>query len=223
MSNKQAACLIVENIQYLEQAKKLLEGEITENLHNAVDTKIRDYIEGVDNQWSGVFNFYEENNTQFAPESWRAKDGTEFKHQYFYARYFLGCESDAIGGDGTEWWLSTFLKNDVDHMVFNFYPWIDNYLKCTKKDWKIFANEKNQIHPEIEQLGFKYNATEGAWYLIIEGIDPVVFIENYENDSLEDALAPIIDALNKLEKVHPFFNEIVQKAITKFGRIENEE
>lgn len=216
-----AVKLIIENIQYLEQAKKLLEGEITENLHNAVDTKIRDYIEGFDNQWSGIFNFYEDNNIQFAPESWRAKEGNDFKHQHFYARYFLGCESDEVGGEGTAWWLSTFLKNDVDHMVFNFYPWRENYLKCTVKDWRTFANEKNLVYKDIEQNGFKYNAKEGSWYLIIEGIDPKAFLENYESDDLDDALEPIKVALEKIKIVHPYFDEIVKAAKEKFNNEEN--
>lgn len=43
---------------------------------------------------------------------------------------------------------------------------------------------------QIEQLGFKYNAKEGSWYLVIDGIDPTVFIENYESETLEDALSP---------------------------------
>ena len=220
MNNIQAVKLIIENIQYLEQAKKLLESEITENLCSAIDSKIRNFIEGLENQWNGVFNFYED-QIQFAPESWRAKEGDDFKHQHFYARYFLGCESDEIGGEATEWWLSTFLKNDVDSMVFNFYPWRENFLKCSAKDWKNFANEKNQAYPQIEQKGFKYNAKEGSWYLIIEGIDPVTFIENYESDNLEDALAPIEVALSKLKQVHHYLDEIVKAAIRKFNQEEN--
>lgn len=216
MSNQQAIGLIVENIEYLEQAKKLLEGEVTETLCTVIDNKVKDYIENLEHQWSGIFSFYED-TIQFAPESWRAKNGQEFKHQQFYARYSLGCESQETGGDCTEWWLTTFLKNDVDYMVFNFYPWRDNYLKCNAKDWKKFTTEKNQMHPEIEQLGFKYNAKEGSWYLVIDGIDPIVFIENYESDSLEDALSPFGTALEKLKQAHPYFDVIVKAAIEKFN------
>lgn len=129
----------------------------------------------------------------------------------------MGCESQETGGDCTEWWLTTFLKNDVDYMVFNFYPWRDNYLKCTAKDWKMFTTEKNQIHPEIEQLGFKYNAKEGSWYLVIDGIDPTVFIENYESETLEDALSPFETALDILKQAHSYFDAIVKAAIEKFN------
>ena len=79
------------------------------------------------------------------------------------------------------------------------------------------------MNPQIEQSGFKYNATSGGWYLAVNGIEPEIFIESYENDTLEDALTPITEALEKVKQAHPYFDQIVQAAIVKFGRIEAEE
>ncbi|OTG98219.1 hypothetical protein B9T24_02375 [Acinetobacter sp. ANC 4654] len=223
MSNVQAAKLIIENIQLLEQAKIILEGEIAEKLLTSVDEVVKRYLEGFEG-WGGNFNFYEKNDLKFAPENWQAKQETEFKHQNFYARYCLNCESSEIGGDYHEWWVSTFLKNDIDRIIFSIYPWYENYKeKVNKKKWNEFANEKNQLQPEIEQCGFKFNASNGSWYIVVDGIEPKTFIENYESDTLEDALIPITDALGKLEKAHPYFDKIVQAAIEKFGRIESED
>ena len=216
MSNMQAVELIVNNIQNLEEAKKLLEGEITEKLCTAVDKKISNFIESLD-EWIGEFNFYDENYSQFAPENWRAKNGDDFKHQEFYARYFLGFKSDEIGGDSTEWFLTAFLKNNTESMVINFYPWRANFLKFTAKDWKTFTNESNEKYPQIAESGFKYNVKEGSWYLIVDGIDPQLFIENYESDTLEDALEPFEVALKKLKQAHPYFDAIVQAAKEKFN------
>ena len=53
MSNVQAAKLIIENIQLLEQAKIILEGEITEKLLAAVDKVVQEYIDSLDVQWDG--------------------------------------------------------------------------------------------------------------------------------------------------------------------------
>jgi len=39
---------------------------------------------------------------------------------------------------------------------------------------------------------------------------------------LDDALTPITDALNTLKQAHPYFDQIVQAAIAKFGRVEEE-
>lgn len=220
MSNMQAVELIIKNIEYLEDAKKLLEGEISEKICAALDSKIHNFINDFEDKWEGVFDFFDNSYSQFSPEKWRATNGDSFKHQQFHARYFLGYESEETGGDSTEWFLTALLKNDKEKVVFNFYPWRDSFIKCTTKDWKDFANESNQIYHQIEEFGFKYNAKQGSWYLIIDGIDPQLLIENYENDTLEDALEPFEIALKKLQQAHPYFDAIVQAAKSKFNNEE---
>lgn len=217
MNNVNAVKLIIENIQLLEQSKKMIEDEISVKLFEKVDSVIKEKIESFEGiEWDGYFKFSED-YLAFAPSNWKVKDSNKF-HQNFYARFSLGCESE-----DNYWWLSTFLKNDVDRIVFNFYQWQPNFSKCTTKDWKAFANEQNQLKPQIEQLGFKYNAASGGWYLIVDGIEPECFIESYENDDLADALTPITEALDKIKQAHPYFDQIVQAAIEKFGRIDSED
>ena len=48
MSNVNAAKLIIENIQLLEQARNLLEGELSEKFLNAVDTVIKQSVDNFD-------------------------------------------------------------------------------------------------------------------------------------------------------------------------------
>lgn len=218
MSNVNAVKLIIENIQSLEQARKLLEEEISGKLFEAVDEVVKNYM---DAEWDGYYNFSED-YLAFAPSHWKVKNSNKF-HQNYFARYGLSCENEETDGDYNHWWLSSFLKNDVDRVIFDFYPWQPNFAKCTTKDWKTFANEQNQLKPQIEQAGFKYNTAKGIWYLVVDGIEPEILIENYENDTLADALTPITEALDKLKQAHPYFDQIVQAAIAKFGRIESEE
>ena len=219
MSNMQAVELIVNNIQNLEEAKKLLEGELTEKLFDAVDNKIKKIVESFDEKWNGKFNFNDD-GIQFSPESWRSTNGDNFKFQHYYAYYYLSCKSEAIDEDGTEWWFTTFLKNNVDQMAFYFTLGKDNFLKCNQRDLKKFTDEINITHPEIENLGFKYNSKSTSWFLIIDGIDPQLFIENYENDTLEDVLEPFEIALKKLQQAHLYFDAIVQAAKLKFNNEE---
>ncbi|MCU4582997.1 hypothetical protein KTJ32_18540 [Acinetobacter gyllenbergii] len=220
MEHKQAAKLIIENIQLLEQAKKMLEGEISEKLFLTVDKMIKEHIDRF-GEWEGYYNFSED-YLAFAPSHWKAKDTHKFI-QNFYARYGLSTKSHEIGGEESEWWLTSFMENEVDQIVFNFYPWRDNFSMCNVKDWRNFADQQNQIYLQIEQLGFKYNAVEASWYLVVEGIKPYIFSENYDNDTLEYALTPITDALDILKQAHPYFDKIVQAAIAKFGRIDIDE
>ncbi|AZN67055.1 hypothetical protein DX910_00705 [Acinetobacter haemolyticus] len=218
MSNINAVKLIIENIQLLEQAKKILEEVVSEKLFLTLDKVIKEHIEGFDGDWDGCYNLGED-DIVFAPKHWKVKETNKFI-QNFYARYGLSTKSQEVGGEETEWWLSTFLQNETDHVVFNFYPWRDNFFRCTVKDWRDFTNKQNQIYPQIEQSGFKYNAAEASWYLVVEGIKSNIFSKNYDNDTLEDALTPITDALDKLKQAHPYFDKIVQTAIEKFGRVE---
>ena len=221
MSNINAVKLVIENIQLLEQANKLLNEEIQVKLFETVDKVVKEHVDSF-GEWQGCYQFLEGKYIAFAPNNWKAKISNKF-HQNFYARYSLDCESSEIEcEDGS--WLSTFLKNDIERVIFNFYPWYDNFKeKVNNKKWKEFSNEQNQLIPQIEQLGFKYNATNGSWYLVVDGIEPAVFIESYENDDLEDALTPITEALDTLKQAHRYFDQIVQAAITKFGRIDSED
>ena len=48
MSNINAAKLIIENIQLIEQMRNLLEGELGEKFFNAVDAVIKQSVESFD-------------------------------------------------------------------------------------------------------------------------------------------------------------------------------
>ncbi|MDM1020913.1 hypothetical protein QSV37_11465 [Acinetobacter sp. VNK23] len=219
MSNVNAAKLIIENIQLLEQSKKMIEDEISIKLFETVDHVIKEKIESF-GEWEGDYKFLEYNSVSFAPSYWKVKDSNKF-HQKFYARYSIGCENEQTDSDYNHWWLSNFLKNDVERIIFDLYPWYDNFKeKVNNKKWKEFVSEQDQLNLQIEQLGFKYNAHKGCWYLVVEGIEPEIFIEN---DDLADALTPITEALDKIKQAHPYFDQIVQAAIAKFGRVEVEE
>ena len=223
MSNIQAAKLIIENIQYLEQAKFLLEGEISERFLTALDAKTKEKVD--DFEWIGVFNFYETNDIWFLPINWKEEKldiNDPKKFEGLYAKYELWCrQNDEIDN---EWWFTSFLPNDNEQMVFNFVIDFSKFkIKPSKKDRLLFTLNANNMHPEIEKNDFKYDGEGGHWYLPIASLDKKLILENYENDTLEDALTPITEALDKVKGAHQYFDQIVQAAIAKFGRIENEE
>lgn len=221
MSNQAAVKLIIENIQLLEQATTLIDGELSEAIFGSIDELIKESVESFNGEWEGIFNFYQE-SIHFAPKQWQANQADEFKYQNYYARYWLAQETDETNESGNYWWLSNLFKNDKDKMIFRFYPWYASFAKLGAKAWKEFARECNQNIPEIEQAGFKFNAKEGGWYLSISSLDPNLVINNYENHNLRDALGPIVEALEKLKQVHPYFDKIVQQAIEKFSKAEAE-
>lgn len=221
MSNVNAAKLIIENIQLLEQARNLLEGELSEKFLNAVDTVIKQSVDNFDEDIIAEYNFYED-ETWFLPAKWqKAPFKPEDSKTWKYVCAFYELANEGGNDDVNHWWLSVFFKNDLDRMTFNFVLWKNGFNKASTKDWKEFVAKINQDYPQIEQLGFKFNP-EGNWYLPIASLDKQEVIENYERDTLDDALTPITDALNTLKQAHPYFDQIVQAAIAKFGRVEEE-
>ena len=224
MSNINAAKLIIENIQLIEQMRNLLEGELGEKFFNAVDAVIKQSVESFDEKMIAGYNFCEEADTWFFSPKWKVgearnpQSAQEWKN--VYALYRLSNES--ANDEENNYYLTDFLENDVDRMFFNFEIWKHNINKMSAKEWKEFVAKINQDYPQLEQLGFKFNP-EGNWYLPIASLDKQAVIKNYENDTLEDALTPITEALEKVKQVHPYFDQIVQAAIAKFGRIGIEE
>ena len=223
MSNVNAVKLIIENIQLLEQAKQFIEGETSEKFLVAVDTKIQEKIKEFG--WIGIFNFYETNNLWFLPKNWK-EDSLSIeeskKFEGLYAYYELWSRQE--GEVSNEWWLTSFLPNDNEKMVLNFEIDFTKFkVKPSKKERLFFTLNANNLYPDIEKNGFKYDGENGHWYLSIVSLDTQEIIKNYESDTLEDALAPIIEALDKLKQTHSYFDEIIQSAIAKFGRVEVEE
>lgn len=221
MSNVNAAKLIIENIQLLEQARNLLESELSEKFLNAVDTVIKQSVDNFDEDIIAEYNFYED-ETWFLPVKWqKAPFKPDDSKTWKYVCAFYELAKEGGNDDMNHWWLSIFFKNDLDRMTFNFVLWKNGFNKASTKDWKEFVAKINQDYPQIEQLGFKFNP-EGNWYLPIASLDKQAVIENYERDTIEDALTPISDALDILKQAHPHFDKIVQAAIARFGRVEEE-
>ena len=221
MSNINAAKLIIENIQLLEQAVKLLEGELAEVFFKTVDEVIKKSVNDFEDETIAIYDLHE-NDTWFLSTKWKREPfniNDDKTHKNLFAYYQI--LSHDFGEDGNYWWLTNFFNNDYGVIVFGFYLHRDGFNKTYAKDWKAFIAEMNQNYPQIEQLGFKFD-TEG-WYLPIASLDSDEVVKNYENDTLEDALIPITEALNTLKQAHPYFNQIVQAAIAKFGRVEVEE
>ncbi|MGO3918525.1 hypothetical protein [Acinetobacter venetianus] len=224
MSNVNAIKLIIENIQLIEQVKNLLEGELGEKFFNAVDAVIKQSVDSFDERMIAGYNFNEEVDTWFFSPKWKVGESNapqsnqEWKNVYALYRLW----NEGVNDEKNNYYLTDFLENDVDRMVFKFEIWRYNINKIPTKDWKEFVAKINQDYPQLEQLGFKFNP-EGNWYLPIVSLDKQAVIENYERDTLEDALTPISDALDIIKQAHPYFDQIVQAAIAKFGRIDVDE
>ena len=216
MSHKQAGKLIIENIQMLDEAARLLRGDLSQEIFDEIDKLVQEKVSTFTEDWDGTYTF-DEDGVYFAPEAWKAVNTKQFRLKDYYARYVLSYENIDVDNNHTEFWLTGFFSNSFDEMVFKFVPWFNCYARCTNGLWKKFASIQNEKYPEIESLGFKYSAKEGEWYLPIASLNQQLVADCYVEDNLADAMEPITEALDKLYQAHPYFDKIVETAKDQVG------
>ena len=217
MSNKQAGKLIIENIQMLDEAVKLLSGDLSQQIYEGIEKVLQDKLSEFSEEWSRSNELLSDFSYPFAPKKWRLIDSEQFRHKDYFARYCLTWESTHSEQETNQYLLTAFFKNSYDVIIFKFFPWFGCYARCTNGVWKKFATAQNEKYPEIESLGFKYSAKEGEWYLPIDSLSQQLVADCYVEDNLADAMGPITEALEKLYQAHPYFDKIVEAAKAEFG------
>ncbi|OAL88383.1 hypothetical protein [Acinetobacter terrae] len=217
MEHKQAAKLIIENIQLLEKANNLINEVLSEELSNEIDQIIQNEVENFETEIIGIYDFTD-SDTWFLSTQWKIEPfelENSKTHNNLYAFYQF--TNEERNKHTNNWWMSNLFENETDQMVLCFSFWKNGFNKASGNDWKRFALEMNQNYPILEQLGFKFNVNNQTWYMPINYLDQKLVVENYMNETLEDALTPIKEALEKLKLAHPTFNQIVQNTINKFN------
>ncbi|NWK73427.1 hypothetical protein HYG93_03845 [Acinetobacter sp. SwsAc6] len=217
MSHSQAEILIIQNIQLLEQSRELLENTVEKKFFDTIDQIIKNHTQSSDEDFIGVYDFYED-ETWFLPNVWSLESfdiENSKTHKNVYAYYELIHE----GNNDTNYWrLSNYFSNEYDKAVFNFTFWKNSFSNYSKAAFKLFCSEQNNKFIELKKLGFQFNLDGQNWYLPIPFLNQEDVIQNYQNDTLEDALAPIKSTLDILIQAHPIFNEIVQSAKIQFSQ-----
>ncbi|STO53655.1 Uncharacterised protein [Canicola haemoglobinophilus] len=212
-SKKEAFKLIIENIQMFDEACQLIDKEISKQIFEKIEDVIR-----MNSQYSGRFNFINNKDFKFYPEKWLNSTQNKEDPQNSYAHYYFGfLSAESNNNVGTCLSITPLFSHKQDSMVFGFY----SYIKCSAKDWKNFIKEMNEEYPQLNQLGFKWNPKEGSFYIIIPPLDKQKIIESYPD--FDDAFEPIENALDILIEAKPIFDEIIEKAKTRFGVLNTNE
>lgn len=217
MNYSPAEILIIQNIQLLEQSRELLENTVEKKFFDTIDQIIKNNIQSFDENFIGVYNFYED-HTWFLPNGWSLESfdiENSKTHNNVYAYYELIPEGV---NDENYWQLSNFFQNENDKATFHFTLWKNSFSNCSKTAFKFFCSEQNNKFLELKKLGFQFNLDDQSWYLPIPFLNQEDVIQNYKNDTLEDALTPIKNSLDILTQAHPIFNEIVQSAKIQFSQ-----
>ncbi len=206
MSDKQAAFLIIENIAMLEEANRLLQGELSKNVFAAIDKTIQTWAKKMD--WDGAFEFWTEKDFYFGPKQWQPSSEQ--------SEDWIGWFSiDAVNPDKEEW-LTTLLAARQGEIGFKFTVDYVLFPNVGKRAWRAFASQQNHEHPEIEKAGFQFDPREGSWFLPWK-IDAKRLAQAYVDDAIEDALGPLREALERIKDVDPTLATLVESAQHQFG------
>ena len=209
MSDNEAGALVIENIAMLEEAIALVNGEVSEKIFQAIDFVIKDWVK--ENGCDGCFNWFEA-ETYFGALDW--KIGSEAE-----ASWIAWFVMDRRGTLDDEFNLTSCLGVRDTQIGFRFTINYGNLAKIKKYDWRKFTDQMNLEYPEIENIGFQYEPKEdGTWFLPWR-LDGKLLAECYRQDTIEDAMEPIKEALENLKVSLPLFDKIIEKAQIKFGRI----
>ena len=217
MSHKQMGKLIIENIQILEEAERLLSGDLSQEIYDEIEKVLRDKVSMFTGEWSQSNELFSNTFYLFAPRIWGLIHSEDFRVKDYFACYFLTWKSINPEQEVEQHLVTILFKNSFNVMVFKFFPWFGCYANCTNGLWKKFATVQNEKYPEIESLGFKYSAKKGEWYLPIDSLNQQWVADCYVEDNLADAMSPITEALDKLYQAHPYFDKIVEAAKAQFG------
>ncbi len=216
MEHKQAAKLIIQNIRMLEEANNLLGTVIHKEIFNTIDAIIQNKVSSFNEDIIGVYDHYED-QTWFLSSLWKLNsfDLKNHKtHNDIYAYYILDKENQK--DEQPQWWISYLFANNFDQAIFSFRLYKNNFSNATKTDLKLFYIQQNEKSPLLAQIGFKFNPNNLCWDLPIAFLNEQKVAQHYENSTLEDALTPFTDALDKLNEAHEIFNSIVDDAKNKF-------
>ena len=218
MEHKQAAKLIIQNIQMLEEANNLLETVIHKEIFNTIDAIIQNKVSSFNEDIIGVYDHHED-QTWFLSSLWKLNSFNledHKTHNDIYAYYILDQTNQK--DEQPQWWISYLFANNFDQAIFSFYLYKNNFPNVTKNDLKQFCIQQNEKHPLLAQTGFKFNTNNLCWDLPIAFLNEQKVAHHYENSTLEDALTPFTEALDKLNKAHEIFDAIVNDAKNKFLR-----
>jgi len=203
MSTKEIQVLVIRHLKDIDAAAKLLENEIQGTIFSKIDTCAEEWVAArPDKGWYGRYGWKEKRALAIAPIAWRVS-GSEPKEELFYASF----ELEGIDSEKDYFWLTTLCKQGGGTMGFSWRFNLEHFT-IKKRDWKNFIGPKVD---EIRKLGFTYDNTGGTFFMHFE-INSEELAKAYEQDNIEDALQPMRQVLDRLDKARGSFDRLIASA-----------
>lgn len=206
MENKiDAEILALENIVALDEACKLVNDEITENILTALDEYIEQKIKVCDG-YDGVYKFHEdEENTWFAPEYCLVKDDDSevVEGPFFYCSLRERDTTDPE--DYNNFYVTSLIGSGAQEMCFGvtieprYFPGL-GIQRCRAFIQKIFQDNR------LAGQGFEYDSADSGAIIIPFVVDLKSLINAYRDEDFTEAFAPVGKAIEKSMDVMKMFH-----------------
>lgn len=224
MSETDAAQLIIENIQMLDDAQTIVsnvEKKVFDEINNFIKESVEDFNKEsgeifIEGDWFGFYEIDLDDSgfTWFSPKKWEAGEDGSCET---LASYIL--ESRAKSDAEDNWhFTSLFPTGKCSFGFLLAFERVQFQKPPTVKELRKFTLAKNQTNTAIEEAGFKFDPEESQWFLPFN-LDVKEVAENYVTNTLFDAFKPITEALKKLQEAHPHFVSIIEDAKKAFSGI----
>ena len=201
----QAGALILNNLKNFNESVVYFETVVAPSIEGGVDSCVSSFC-GECNGWEGEYDLAGDySNCWLAPEAWNTTPGE--KNPVRKAWFEVSC----INGD-YDWWSSLFcgvgVRGGEAGFMFRFQPKEFG----GKVNWKNFVKKQQSVVGEIEKLGFK-NQNDGTFFLPVR-LDASNLANTWDEAGKlqgdDDCFQPVRDALEKIAKSVPLFDELMQ-------------
>jgi hypothetical protein len=200
--------LVIQHLAVLEAASVIVD-EVDKQVFASIDETIKDWVASRDG-WEGQFD-YLELGTLFKPKSWENNEKGEYQAYY---------SLDPEEGKSCKYKLvpliaATSVRYGIWFSVDT--TWVTRLVGKGVRHgpaWKSFLAGQ---FPTSRLAGYGFELQGGDLFMPIR-VDAQVLAEDYP-DSKGDALAPIREALQKLEAAHPEIDALLKAALAyQFGK-----
>jgi hypothetical protein len=201
--------LVIQNLAVLEQAPVVAE-EVDDKVMRAIDRRVENWASSRPEWW--VDADYDKDLCHFGPESW-PHDPDDRK-----AYYYLGSTSEK---DDEDYLYYVSALTGAVPIEFGIWfevdaPWLTRRTgrgARPRAAWQEFLAAQLVGRQRLQSSGFRL--LRGGLFLPVRlSADDLA---NAYPDALDDALAPLDDALIKLEETHFEIDTIVKAATSKFS------
>jgi hypothetical protein len=204
MSDPEIGAVIVRYIDELEAALRYA--------HSSMQPALAKAVAGVMQRKQLALNWAGEvlpdfNETLWlAPEEWRMPGGAADNE--FYLSFSLDT-SPSIDGSDPETWVGIFAGVAGAGMKFTF-----GTDALGQREWKALLKAQAPLAVELVDKGFRCEPKTGELALAIP-IGRQELAMGFEEKALEDALSPLIQAVDRIDAARPVFDRLVESIKSK--------